>query len=794
MNEPFGKPGIDLGWSKATKKGVGTAYDDASKVWFTITDGVVTEVFYPTVDTANIRDIQFLITDGRSFFDEEKMDTVSKVECVHEFSLLYRVINTEKHGRYRIVKYILTDPSSNSLLINVTFEVLKGRIDDYSLHILFAPHIKNMGYRNNGRVFHEKGRGYLIAWREDVTAVMTGDIPFEGMGVGYTGYSDGWQDLKDNLSMDWLFDRAEDGSIALMAKIDMKSLKRKKSFNLVLSFGVDEDEALKSAKKTLRKGYKRVEKRYVAQWKDYLLSLKDLSREASDGGMLYRISAMVLKTHEDKTYRGGVIASLSVPWGETKGDADTGGYHLVWPRDMVKAAFGFMAMGDMVTPLRILKFLKGTQKDDGSWPQNMWLDGRPYWHGVQLDEVAFPVILAWRLKKMGIIGDDFYPMMKKAVSFILREGPVTEQERWEENSGFSPSTLAVEIAALVCGAHWAEEIGEEREAKYLLEIADYWQTRLDDWTFTDCGCLLPSQPEHYQRIASIAPEAIDMGGTECQVFLPIKNLPSEAKKEHTQCAIVDGGFLELVRYGIRRPDDIHILKTLPVIDALLKVDTPFGPSWHRYNNDGYGEKEDGSPFDGSGVGRAWPILTGERGMYEFLRGNSIDPYIRAMEGFANDGGMIPEQVWDAEDIPEKGLFNGKGTGSATPLVWAHAEYIKLLRSKRDCRGCDIIPEVYERYVARSVKSNLTAWKRNKPIKRMKAMETLRIVTHEPALLHWSMDGWRTIKDDELVDSGLGVFYMDMPQKVLQPGDSLVFTLYYPKTNKWEGKDYSIFIE
>ena len=227
------------------------------------------------------------------------------------------------------------------------------------------------------------------------------------------------------------------------------------------------------------------------------------------------------------------------------------------------------------------------------------------------------------------------------------------------------------------------------------------------------------------------------------------------------------------------------------MDKLLKVETPYGPAWHRYNNDGYGEKADGSPFDGSGIGRVWPLLTGERGMYEFLAGRTTDLYLKAMEGFANEGGMISEQVWDAEDIPEKGLLKGRGTGSATPLVWAHAEYIKLLRTKRDCRGCDIIPEVYDRYTGRKTSLPLSAWKVNKPIKRMKASDILRIVTHEPAILHWGIDDWMSSKDSELSPSGLGTFYFDLPSGTFKAGDTFLFTFYHPLRDVWEGGDYRI---
>lgn len=782
---PFGGPGFKPNWSSASKQGIGTACNDSSRVWFTIADGVITEVFYPTVDTANIKDLQFLITDGKTFFEEERKDTVSKIEYLDPKTLAYRVTNTAKTGAYQIVKDVFTDPFGQSLVMKVSFTAMQP--GDYKLYVLLSPHLNNRGYGNSGRCASYLGRDYLISCNGPYALALSSDRRFREMSCGYSGFSDGWQDLKDNLKMDWHFEKVEDGNIALTAEIESRD------FTLVLSFGRDDVEAVLEANATLGRDYELMLSKFVKEWHCYLAGLEDLRKEGFDGGRLYWISAMMLKAHEDKNSRGGVIASLSVPWGEARGDAEAGGYHFVWPRDLVKTAFGFLAAGDTGTPVNILKFLKGTQKADGSWPQNMWLDGRPYWHGVQLDEVAFPIILAWKLEKIGVLEEDYYPMVKKAAAFIVKTGPVTEQERWEENLGFSPSTLASEISALVCAANWAEEKVERRESQYLFEIADYWQTKVEDWTFTDCGCVLPEYPEHYERIVYIAPEALDATGAECQIFIPIKNLPPSVIKPNSQCAIVDGGFLELVRYGIRHPEDPHVLKTLPVIDRLLMVATPYGPAWHRYNHDGYGEKPDGSPFDGTGIGRAWPLLTGERGMYEFLAGGSIDTYIKAMEGFANEGGMLPEQVWDADDVPEKGLFKGKGTGAATPLVWAYAEYIKLLRTKRDCSGCDIIPEVYERYIKRKAALNLSAWKSNKPIKRIKAADILRIIAFEPAVLHWSKDGWKTVHDEELKPSGLGIHFFDIPAGTFVNGEKFLFTFYYPEADRWEGSDFEISI-
>lgn len=784
MKEAFGKPGFPPNWPPASKQGVGTSYNDESKVWFTIANGVITEVFYPTVDAVNTRDIQFLVTDGETFFDEERKDTDSSIEYIDPKALAYRITNTAKNRKYRIVKEVLTDPRGQSLVMKVSFEPLRGKIKDYNLYILFVPHIKNMGYENSGRVLSYRSHVFLTAWRENIAAALTADIPFRKMSAGYSGYSDGWQDLKSDLKMDWLFESAENGNIALTAELDLSG---RSEFTVCLSFGSNETAAVMEAVSTMNRGYDLIEKEYISGWKGYLKGLKDLSGSSLDKGRLYWISTMVLRAHQDKTHRG-VTASLSVPWGEARGDGEAGGYHLIWPRDLVKAAFAFMAIEDKEAPVRILKFLADTQRPDGSWPQNMWLDGRRYWHGVQLDEVAFPVMLAWRLKRAGMLKDDYYLMVKKAASFVVKEGPVTEQDRWEENSGFSPSTLAAEISALVCAAHWAAEAGELKESRYLFEIADYWAASIEEWTFSQCDCLSKEDPGHFLRIVSKPREALSRTEELCHVEVFIKNLPPNVM--HHQGQIIDAGFLELARYGVRPPDSPHIKKTLRLVDAMLKRDMPYGPLFYRYNNDGYGEKEDGSPFDGSGIGRLWPLLSGERGMYETLAGNNADLYIKAMEGSANEGGILPEQVWDSDDIPQKGLFKGKATGAASPLMWAHAEYIKLLRTKADHEGCDVIPEVYKRYVDLKTTLNLRAWKKNKPIRFASNASSLRIVSPEPAVIVWTGDGWGTKEERLLQDTGLGLYYADFEPGAFKAQSKLLFTFRY-EDGRWEGADFEI---
>lgn len=776
MKEAFGKPGIPPNWAYAGKQGVGTALSDISKVWFTVADGCITEVYYPTVDIANTKDIKFLITDSKTFFDEEGRDTVTEISYIDEKAPAYLITNTAKSGAYRIIKRVVTDPAANSLVMNVAFEGLKSPASGYRLYILFAPHIKNRGYGNSGRTAAYANRGFLFAGREDISAVLTSDLPFLKMSAGYSGVSDGWQDINGNFLMDWEFERAVDGNIALTAEVSTL-----REFTIVLSFGHDEVEAALEAEKTLGRMYGQIEKDYIAGWRGYMGKLEDL------GAGRYWASAMVLKTHEDKTYKGGVIASLSVPWGEVKGDGEASGYHIIWPRDLVKAAFAFMAMGDGETALNTLRFLQRTQDIDGSWPQNLWIDGSPHWRYVQLDEIALPVILAWRLKGMGMAGDEVYPMVKKAASYILRYGPVTEQERWEENMGFSPATLAVEIAALVCAAHWAKEMGEGLDSGYLFSVADHWATRIEEWTFSECDCIGENMPGHYLRIVQEAPDSLSPAEQVCHALVFIKNLPRDIP--HHQGQLVDAGFLDLVRYGIRDPKSIFILNSLDVVDRMIRFQDGENSAFYRYNGDGYGEKEDGSPFDGSGVGRPWPLLTGERGAYEVEAGNNPAGYLASMEAFANEGLMFPEQIWDMGDIPEKRLFKGKGTGSATPLMWAHAEYIKFLRALKDKRGCDIVDEVKKRYVDEKMTLNMAVWKKNRPIYLARTSDIIRIVSAERAEIVWTNDGWATKTVEGMNATGLGIHYIEFKPGLFRSGSKLIFTFFYTGEGRWEGRDF-----
>jgi glucoamylase len=520
-----------------------------------------------------------------------------------------------------------------------------------------------------------------------------------------------------------------------------------------------------------------------------------LKEFSGDDGRLYQISHSLLLAHEDKTFPGAMIASLSIPWGESLSDSDgLGGYHLVWTRDMCNSATALLASGNTKTPLKALIYLAATQLENGGFHQNFWINGEPYWRGVQLDEVAFPVILAWRLHELGALEEfDPYPMVLKAAGYLIRQGPVTPEERWEENSGYSPSTLAACIAALICAAHFSRQRKDENTALFLEEYADFLESHLEAWMVTTQGSLVPGISRHYVRILPIDPGDTHPLEDPNTGILEIKNIEPGKTFQFPAKDIVDAGFLELVRYGIRKAGTQLMEDSLRVVDSILKVETPFGPSWRRYNHDGYGQKSDGSPYSGWGQGRAWPLLTGERGHYELAAGRNAEPYITAMEAFASKGGMLPEQIWDSADNPKRSLFLGRPTGSAMPLMWAHAEYIKLLRSANDGVVFDRIPAVADRYLSNKGRKDLELWKFQRQIRRIDHGTVLRIHDSNSFLLRWSQDDWKNQTDTQSIATIPGIHCVDItvPRGQIAP---VRFTFYWYGAQRWEGRDFQVEIQ
>jgi glucoamylase len=352
----------------------------------------------------------------------------------------------------------------------------------------------------------------------------------------------------------------------------------------------------------------------------------------------------------------------------------------------------------------------------GRFPQNAWINGDPFWTSTQLDEQAMPILLAWRLHELGDADmrraiEQLWPRMRATAELIVNTGPWTPQERWEESSGYSPSTIAAEIAGLVAAAELARLNGDTGSAARYLSTADYWQESVEAWTFTNSGPhgdhryyirLNPSQRRSEgDALARFDPRA----GPDAPLTLTIGN----GGGAHDQREIVDGGFLELVRLGVKAPDDPFIVGSLAEYDAILKQSIPGkGDAWFRYDFDGYGETNDGAGWDGeNGRGRLWPIFTAERGMYEVARnksGASGAPYLPMLRAFATPEGFIPEQVWNQTSavggwqvITPPPHVAGTATESVAPLNWAMGEYISLLASVHAQRIVDVPQSVCRRY-------------------------------------------------------------------------------------------------
>jgi glucoamylase len=780
-----GEPGIEPRWTSSAKDGIGTAYSSSASLWFTLSHGIVNEVYYPHVDTPNTRDLQLLITDGETFCHEEKRDLDHKIEYPEHNVLLYRLTNSDRKGRYRLVKEIICEPHSSVLLIQTRLEILDERLrGKLHLYALLAPHLKGSGEHNSGCFRNAEGRKLLQAEREDVHMMLGCEPDFLRRSVGYVGTSDGWQDLMDNFKLDWSFEKAVDGNIALTGEID---LSHGLQFVIAVAFGRSAQSASTQMLQALATAFAQQRDKYILQWQR-TRSDDELSAGTGDGGHLLRLSRCVLLAHEDKAFPGAFVASLSIPWGETKDDSDQGGYHLVWTRDMVQTATALLAYGRTESPLRALIWLACVQEADGSMPQNSSITGKPYWKGIQLDEVAVPILLAWRLRRENALRQfDPWMLISRAARYLIVKGPVTAQERWEENAGYSPSTLASMIAALICAAEFARDRNEDSKADFLIAYADWLSSHIEEWTVTDRGELVKGKPRHYVRITPAAPQQAEMAADPNNALIEIAN----GGGKHPARNVVGGDFLQLVRLGVRAADDPLIVDSVEVIDQVLKHDLPQGSCWRRYNHDGYGQKDDGSAFDGTGVGRSWPILAGERGHYDLAAGRDPRPSIAALEKFANTGGMLPEQLWDAADLPERGLKFGAPTGSAMPLCWAHAEYISLVRSSHDRVCFDRIEPAYQRYAKGKMTSKMEMWTFAHRPDKMRIGNGLRIILEDSARIRWTIDGWATAKDLETGTCGLGIHWADLPTAHLPSGSKAVFTFHWVEANRWEGRNYSV---
>ncbi|HEX3861847.1 MAG TPA: glycoside hydrolase family 15 protein [Stellaceae bacterium] len=773
-----GGPGTTPSWTSSAKDFVGCGLGPA-RLWFTLGFGIVNEIYYPRVDSPQIRDLGFIVAGTDGFWSEVKRNQkytlrmlapgVPAIEISHD------------HPRYQLRLRITPDPRRDVLLIESRLE----GDSELGLYVLVAPHLGATGYDNTARA--ERYRGRRVLWAEHAPfgmAVAAVDEhqhdAFGRTSAGYVGSSDGWHDFADDGAMSWQYRTAGPGNVALMGELPRNAV-------VAVGFADSTEAAATLAIASLIQPFDNVLLQQIADWERWQVSSSERSASTLDLPTAIRdqaaVSSIVLRAHLDKTYPGAMVASLSVPWGDT-GD-NRGGYHLVWPRDLVQCALALLALGAQPEARDTLRYLIATQAESGHWHQNQWLSGLPYWQGLQLDEAGWPVLLAAALEERDALrGIEVEDMVRRALGYIARTGPSTQQDRWEENEGLNPFTLAIGISALVAGGallsgpaqHWA------------LALADFWNAHLETWmTVRDTQLARQYQVGGYY--VRVAPPVVLTQENANHAVMPIRNRRFETGLRGDEQ--IGTEYQQLVRFGLRRADDPLIQGSMRLSDALLRSDTPNGPAWHRYRDDGYGEHEDGSGFDGTGIGRAWPLLTGERGHFELCAGNDPLPYLTAMAVMASPGGMIPEQVWDSDPIPARRLFRGYATGSAMPLAWAHAEFVKLLASRQIGHPYDRPRAVWQRYAGQRPTATYAFWWPHAPVATMRVGAILAVALPVPAIVHWGHDGWQEIADTSTLDSGLDFHVAALETGLLPAGSSIEFTWRRVDNGAWAGSDARI---
>jgi glucoamylase len=719
------------------KSMVGTAVNSTlSLVYFTGYEGDVSEVYYPSVDTLATANMEFLVGDAaKTFVDEEKQQawTVTRPD---PRSMRWQAVTGNAGHSWRITKMIFADPSNSTLIQQTTFQALDGKsVGDFNLYLLYKPYLKNAAAHNGGSTILSGGNTYLVASSNDggecsalrASLDWTVENGVTMVSSGYYGVNDGWQDLLGGAppghAMKWAYSSAADGNVAQMGWLDTAGNSATSiAFTVALGFGPTQADAIAAADKTLGEDISRQQASYDDAWHSYAGGLSTQNGAADDQ---YFLSAMTLKTMQDKR-TGAMIAGIGTPWGPAKGDDDAGGYHLVWPRDMYKFANALITAGDIASATSAVNWLFNVDMNPstGRFPQNAFVDGTPNWNATQMDEQAMPIILAYRLGPS--VYNPLWQKIRLTANYIYSNGPWTEEERWEETSGYSPSTIAAEIAGLVDAAQIALANNDAAEAANWLNAADYWQQNVTGWTYTDHGC--PDVASHcnsagmYIRINTSRPKGGERPGGWNPSDYPNPNMPVQIGNNggtHRAIDIIDGGFLELVRMGVKRPNDPTIANTLLAYDGVIKqsIGGDNHPAWFRYNFDGYGETNSGGPYDGSsGRGRLWPIFDAERGNYEIAAagtGAAGSPYLAALKAFSTPQGFISEQIWNASatlpgDIDDPagwavatppGATPGAITGSMEPLNWAQGEYITLLADIAAGSVLDIPQAVCARYHA-----------------------------------------------------------------------------------------------
>jgi glucoamylase len=546
-------------WAPANKEGFGTSRTTQSPVWYTLGEGELTEVYYPDLGTPSVRDLRVVIDGGTAA-------TTTRTTSADSKALVYRQVTAA--AGWQLTKTYVTDPARATVMVDVDLRSLDG--EPHAAAVRYDPALSNDGTDDQGRT----DNGALIASDTRMASALVATPALTATATSATG------------------DIVQTGRTVLDGV-------RHQRVTLSLGFAGNADAARRTADTSLARGFGAVAREYAAGWHTYVNRLREpaSSLRTARERAVYLSSVMVLAAHEDKTFRGAFVASPTMPWAWGSSptlENPSGAYHLVWSRDLYEIATGLLAAGDRAGAARALDYLfTRQQRPDGSFPQNSLVDGTPHWTGLQLDEVADPIVLAWQLGRRDATA---WGHVQRAADFLIgwrddqgHAAPYTPQERWENQAGYSPATIAAEIAGLVCAADLARANHDQTRARRYLRVADTWRANLTRWTATSTG---PYSPRPYfLRLTKDgnpnAATAYDIGDSG----------PAGVDQRR----IVDPSFLEVVRLGVLPARDPVVLNTLRVVDRQLAVRTPAGEFWHRYSFDGYGEQRDGGP-----VGRRLP--------------------------------------------------------------------------------------------------------------------------------------------------------------------------------------------
>ena len=728
----------------AGRKDIVTTSLGPARVWASVGQGIPTEVYWPTPAEVETRDLGFILADSGGWWVEVKAQASYSVQWTDPRVPVATIVHTGAVDHpYQLQLELVADPDRDVLLVRYAL----GGIDA-TVYAFLATHLQTPRAFNDGSggstnygwvdqqsgVLHASGDGRHLA--------LAGDQGFARTSVGYFGYTDLWQDFaKHGGHMGWTLTDAGPGFIVLGGEL------RAASGVLALAFATDASTCADLTGQSLAGGFAAAKSELTDQWTAWAKHPAGLSPGLPAGTSdAVTLSATVMKCHQDRG--GAIVAGLCTPWGEVKNDP--GGYHLVWPRDAIEVAFALAAIDHVDDAAVLLAFLVDKQAADGSWPQNFYPNGMVYWGGLQLDEVALPVMLAARLDELGRgPAADTLAALTKAVGFLVRSGPLTPQDRWEEDAGGSPYTIGLILAALVAATKY---FGADDQS-YLLELVDDWNERLEEWCYVKGSYLdgLYGIDGHYVRVGPVP------GGST----VSIKNQANPTFSAPYQ-GVIGMEFMYLARLGLRNPHDPRITATLALVDAFLRRNVGTGDAYYRYDFDGYGEQPDGSNYDGlHGLGRPWPLLAGERGHLAALRGELWTDQLEALLAMRSATGLVPEQVWDLSPLmpgssgASQPLQTGRPTLSATPLVWGHSELVKLAVAGPTAAPTERLTIVAD-YFATVHPPAVSHWRTSVPVVELPAGRDLAVEDSQPFSLHFGHDGWQGIEDRDSTPGRFGL--------------------------------------